>query len=47
MKSVTSWYIRIGEWAFNLFLLNILWLFFSLLGLFVLGIFPATVALFL
>lgn len=46
MKSVTSWYIRIGEWAFNLFLLNILWLLFSLLGLFVLGIFPATVALF-
>ncbi|MFC0272771.1 YesL family protein [Metabacillus herbersteinensis] len=46
MKGVTSWYIRIGEWAFNLFLLNILWLFFSLLGLFVLGIFPATVALF-
>lgn len=45
MKGVTSWYIRIGEWAFHLFVLNILWFLFSLSGLFILGIFPATAAI--
>lgn len=34
------------EWIVKLILLNLLWLFFSLCGLVVLGIFPATVAMF-
>ena len=46
MKGVTSWYIRAGEWALTLFLLNMLWVLFSLLGLFVFGLFPATVSMF-
>ncbi|MGM0877560.1 MAG: YesL family protein [Bacillota bacterium] len=46
MKNLGDWYIRIGEWGLNLFLLNILWILFTLLGLFVVGIFPATAALF-
>ena len=46
MKGVTSWYIRAGEWALNLFLLNVLWILFSALGLFAFGIFPATAAMF-
>ncbi|WP_208585682.1 YesL family protein [Gracilibacillus suaedae] len=40
------WYMRLGNLGFNLILLNILWIMFSLLGLIVLGFFPATVALF-
>lgn len=46
MQGITNWYIRIGEWALNLFLLNILWFLSLLLGLVVVGVFPATVALF-
>ncbi|WP_408011392.1 DUF624 domain-containing protein [Pseudalkalibacillus sp. A8] len=46
MKVVTSWYIRNGEWAFILFLLNMLWFLCSLSGLIVLGVFLATVAMF-
>ncbi|WP_175639355.1 YesL family protein [Metabacillus schmidteae] len=46
MKNVTSWYIRFGEWTFHLFVLNLLWCLFSVLGLFAFGIFPATVAMF-
>ncbi|WP_185960093.1 YesL family protein [Planococcus soli] len=42
----TQWYIRIGNLGFNLVLLNLLWLLFSFFGLFILGIFPATAALF-
>lgn len=40
------WYMRWGNWGFNLVLLNILWIFFSLAGLIVLTLFPATAALF-
>ncbi|QGH36027.1 DUF624 domain-containing protein [Gracilibacillus salitolerans] len=40
------WYIRLGNLGFNLILLNILWITFSLLGLIVFGFFPSTVALF-
>lgn len=42
----TQWYIRAGNWAFNLVLLNLLWFLFSVLGLFIFGFFPATAALF-
>ncbi|MGB6409472.1 MAG: DUF624 domain-containing protein [Planococcus donghaensis] len=42
----TQWYMRLGNWGFNLVLLNLLWLLFSFSGLLVLGIFPATAALF-
>lgn len=42
----TQWYLRIGNLGFNLVLLNLLWLSFSFFGLFILGIFPATAALF-
>jgi uncharacterized membrane protein YesL len=46
MNGFTGWYIRLGMFGFNLFLLNMLWVVFSFLGLFVLGVFPATAALF-
>jgi uncharacterized membrane protein YesL len=46
MKGIAAWYIHLGMFGFNLFLLNMLWVAFSFLGLFVLGVFPATVALF-
>ncbi|WP_332696002.1 YesL family protein [Halalkalibacter lacteus] len=46
MFDMSRWYMRLGNWAFNLVLLNILWFLFSLSGLFILGIFPATAALF-
>ncbi|MDQ0257057.1 putative membrane protein YesL [Evansella vedderi] len=42
----TQWYIRLGNWGFNLLLLNILWVLFSCIGLIIVGIFPATAALF-
>jgi uncharacterized membrane protein YesL len=38
--------MRIGNLGFNLLALNLLWLLFSTIGLYILGIFPATVALF-
>lgn len=46
MPGLSQWYIRIGVWLLNLFLLNLLWLVFSLAGLIVAGFFPATFALF-
>jgi uncharacterized membrane protein YesL len=42
----SPWYMRLGTFAFNLVLLNLLWFSFSFLGLFILGFFPATAALF-
>ena len=42
----SRWYMRVGNLGFNLLALNLFWLLFSTLGLYVLGIFPATVALF-
>ncbi|WP_112182338.1 MULTISPECIES: YesL family protein [Paraliobacillus] len=41
-----EWYIRIGELGLKLFYLNLLWFFFSLLGLIIVGVFPATAAMF-
>ncbi len=46
MFDMSQWYIRVGTLAFNLVLLNILWILFSFLGLFIIGFFPATAALF-
>ena len=46
MFDMSQWYIRVGTLAFNLVLLNILWILFSFLGLFIVGFFPATAALF-
>ncbi len=40
------WYMRMGTLGFNLIYLNLLWAAFTLLGGIVLGIFPATAALF-
>ncbi|MDQ0253210.1 putative membrane protein YesL [Evansella vedderi] len=37
---------KISEWITRLAYVNILWIFFSILGLFVFGFFPATVAMF-
>ncbi|GAB2557546.1 YesL family protein [Gracilibacillus alcaliphilus] len=44
-RGVTT-YISIGEWLFKIILLNIYWFVFSLAGLFLFGLFPATAALF-
>ncbi|GAA0291522.1 putative membrane protein YesL [Gracilibacillus halotolerans] len=46
MNKSISVYITVGEWLFKILLLNIYWFIFSLVGLFVLGLFPATTALF-
>ncbi|MGN8645876.1 YesL family protein [Gracilibacillus sp. HCP3S3_G5_1] len=46
MNKGISVYITIGEWIFKILLLNLYWFIFSILGLFVAGIFPATAALF-
>lgn len=42
----SRWYMRIGNLGFNLLALNLLWLLFSTIGLYIFGVFPATVALF-
>ncbi|UAL47139.1 DUF624 domain-containing protein [Sutcliffiella horikoshii] len=46
MLDMSQWYIRLGNWAFNLVLLNFLWILFSISGLLIAGIFPATAAMF-
>lgn len=43
---VLSKYTQIANWAFNIAYLNILWILFTLVGLFIFGIFPATAAMF-
>ncbi|MCM3616539.1 DUF624 domain-containing protein [Sutcliffiella horikoshii] len=43
---MSQWYIRLGNLAFNLVLLNLLWMLFSISGLIMAGIFPATAAMF-
>lgn len=37
---------RIGNWIIRLFILNLLWIFFSLFGLLIFGLFPATIAMY-
>ncbi|MFC0470735.1 YesL family protein [Halalkalibacter kiskunsagensis] len=37
---------KISEWITRLAYVNVLWIFFSILGIFVVGFFPATVAMF-
>ncbi|MGP4039182.1 YesL family protein [Gracilibacillus sp. D59] len=46
MENISEWYMRLGNWVFKLFFLNILWVLFTLMGIVILGIFPATTALF-
>ncbi|WP_404445812.1 DUF624 domain-containing protein [Sutcliffiella horikoshii] len=46
MFDMSQWYIRLGNWAFNLVLLNLLWVLFSISGLLIAGLFPATAAMF-
>lgn len=46
MQGIGSRINHVGEWVYRLLILNVLWLGFALLGLGVLGIFPATHALF-
>ncbi|KAB8125925.1 DUF624 domain-containing protein [Gracilibacillus oryzae] len=41
-----KWYIRLGNIGFNLILLNLLWITFTLAGFVIIGFFPATVSLF-
>lgn len=41
-----EWYVRIGELGFKLFYINLLWVIFSLLGIAIIGVFPATAAMF-
>lgn len=42
----SGWFMRIGTLGFNLLILNILWFSFTIVGLGVFGLFPATVAMF-
>lgn len=37
---------QIGTWIIRIFTLNLLWIFFSLLGLLIFGLFPATIAMY-
>ncbi|WP_084031540.1 YesL family protein [Anaerobacillus arseniciselenatis] len=46
MNYVTSFLYRICEWIMRLAYVNILWIAFSFVGLLVLGVFPATIAMF-
>lgn len=46
MYDMSRWYIRLGNWCFNIVLLNILWIVFTGSGLFVFGLFPATASVF-
>lgn len=43
---VAGGFYQVGTWIIRLFTLNLLWLFFSLLGLLVFGLFPATIAMY-
>jgi uncharacterized membrane protein YesL len=46
MKRLLSWHTNLGETGLRLFLLNLLWLGWTLAGGIVLGIFPATAAVY-
>ena len=46
MKGLHNKLNDVGEWIYRLIILNFLWIGFSILGLGILGIFPATNALF-
>lgn len=46
MNKGVNAYIVFGEWIFKILLLNIYWFLFSCIGLLLLGVFPATAALF-
>ncbi len=46
MENFYSKFNAFGEWIYRLVLLNFIWMGFSLIGLGVLGIFPATAAMF-
>src|SRR5699024_8866338 len=41
-----KWLYDMGNWVAKMMYLHILWVFFSLLGLVIFGVWPATVALF-
>lgn len=45
-KGFTGIFYKFSEWFTKIIYLNILWVFFSLLGLLTFGFFPATIALF-
>lgn len=46
MRGIPEWYMRFGDWVLKLLILNMLWVMFTLLGLIIFGVFPATAALF-
>ena len=46
MQAISNKLNDVGEWVYRLVILNFLWMGFSILGLGILGIFPATSALF-
>ncbi|MDQ0231204.1 YesL family protein [Metabacillus malikii] len=46
MANISEWYVKLGDWSLRLFILNLYWIFFTIAGLVMFGLFPATVALF-
>jgi uncharacterized membrane protein YesL len=44
--NISSGLYKLFDWIYRLALINILWLFFSIIGLIIFGFFPATVAMF-
>ena len=46
MEGIGNKVNNFGEWVYRLLLLNMLWMFFAILGLGIFGVFPATAALF-
>lgn len=41
-----KWYMKIGTLGFNFIILNLLWFVFTILGVGIMGLFPATAAIF-
>ncbi|MEW9673430.1 YesL family protein [Ammoniphilus sp. 3BR4] len=46
MTRISEGFYRMSEWIMKFAYINILWIFFTLLGLFLFGLFPATAAMF-
>lgn len=43
---MNSYIYKLSDWIMRLAFLNILWIFFTLIGLVIIGFFPATIAMF-
>ncbi|MCH1624359.1 YesL family protein [Fredinandcohnia quinoae] len=46
MEGLVRGIYSISEWVLRLVYVNLLWIFFSMVGLFIFGLFPATIAMF-